>query len=334
MPVVTRSDRLRASCAALSRRLRTAPAVFALATVATLAACGGAGDATGPGRSPGGGGGGVTVASVVVSPTSASVASGATVSLTATPKDASGNAVAGQTIAWSTDNANVATVSSSGVVTGGTPGTATITAAAGGHQATATVTVTPAPVASVTLSASQATLIAFVADSVKLGTATVTATLKDAAGHVLSGRTVTWASSDTNVAIVSSTGVVQAIGGGTATITATSEGKVGSTAITVTLPTVEHISVTPAYDTVHVNQTATLDVRVYDANMNQIVSFSHNREYLASTIVPSITQNGDVISLVQPSSNVFHGDNPGDAVVTFKALAGNVGINAKITVIP
>ena len=159
----------------------------------------------------------------------------------------------------------------------------------------------------------------------------MTATVKDAAGNVLTGRAITWASSDTNVAQVSSTGVVEAIGGGTATITATSGGVPGSVSITVTNPTVAHITVAPAYDTVHVGQVATLDVRVYDANMNQIVSFSHNRTY-GVTITTSIAQSGDVVSPVPQSGNQFRGDNPGDAVVTF--VAGTVGIRAQITVIP
>lgn len=302
-------------------------AVAALAALGTLAACGGAGDATGPG----GGGGGGSVASVSVSPGTASVAVGATTTLTATPVDASGSAVSGATVTWSTSDAAIATVSSSGVVTGVATGTATITATSGTVKGTSTVTVTPAQVASVTLAANQTSLLAFVADSVHLGTAIVTPTLKDAAGNVLTGRTVTWASSDTNVAQVNSTGVVEAIGGGTATITATSGSASGTIGITVTNPTVAHISVTPAYDTIRVGQTATLDVRIYDASMNQIVSFSHNRVY-GVPIVPFINQNGDVISAVPNYANQFHGDNAGTAVVTF--VAGNIGINAQITVTP
>jgi len=66
-------------------------------------------------------------------------------------------------------------------------------------------------------------------------TVQLTATLKDAAGSVLTGRTVTWASGNTAVATVSSTGLVTGVAAGHATITATSEGKSGTAVITVSL---------------------------------------------------------------------------------------------------
>jgi hypothetical protein len=60
------------------------------------------------------------------------------------------------------------------------------------------------------------------------------AVLKDASGSTLSGRTVTWVSSDPAVATVTHTGVATAVGLGTSTLTATSEGISGSTTINVT----------------------------------------------------------------------------------------------------
>ena len=65
----------------------------------------------------------------------------------------------------------------------------------------------------------------------------LTATLKDASGNTLSGRTVTWSSSNTSVATVSSSGLVSAVTPGSATVTAASEGKTGTASITVTAPT-------------------------------------------------------------------------------------------------
>src|SRR3989454_712882 len=71
----------------------------------------------------------VPVASVSVSPASASLQTGQTVQLTATPTDASGNPLSGRAVSWTTSDATVATVSSSGLVTGGAAaGAATITA--------------------------------------------------------------------------------------------------------------------------------------------------------------------------------------------------------------
>jgi len=64
-----------------------------------------------------------------------------------------------------------------------------------------------------------------------------TATLKDVNGTVLTGRVVTWSSSNPAVATVSGSGLVTALIAGAATITATSEGQSGSAAVSVsTLP--------------------------------------------------------------------------------------------------
>src|SRR5437660_4125176 len=85
----------------------------------------------------------------------------------------------------------------------------------------------PAPVATVTVSPST------VSGSVGQ-TAQLTATLKDSSGTVLTGRTITWSSSNTAIAGVSASGLVTASGAGTAAITATSESKTGSATVTVT----------------------------------------------------------------------------------------------------
>ena len=95
-----------------------------------------------------------TVASVTVTPSTATVTTGGTVQHTATLKDANGNPVSG-TVAWSSGNASVATVTGSGLVNGVAAGTATITAASGGHSGTAAITVTAsAPAQCVTASTS------------------------------------------------------------------------------------------------------------------------------------------------------------------------------------
>src|SRR5205814_7389783 len=70
----------------------------------------------------------VPVASVVVSPATASRQVGQTVQLTATPQDVGGNALTGRVVTWSSSNTSVATVTGSGLVTGVAAGPATITA--------------------------------------------------------------------------------------------------------------------------------------------------------------------------------------------------------------
>jgi hypothetical protein len=65
----------------------------------------------------------------------------------------------------------------------------------------------------------------------------LTATLRDARGNVLTRRAVSWSSSNTFVVTVTSAGVLSTVGAGNATITATSEGKTGTTSVIVTTAT-------------------------------------------------------------------------------------------------
>jgi len=59
------------------------------------------------------------------------------------------------------------------------------------------------------------------------------AVAKDAAGTPLTGRTITWSTSDPSRATVSTSGLVTGVAAGSATISATAEGKAGQSAITV-----------------------------------------------------------------------------------------------------
>ncbi|MGH7519180.1 MAG: Ig-like domain-containing protein [Gemmatimonadales bacterium] len=76
------------------------------------------------------------VASISISPSpQVSVDAGSTVQLAAATQDAFGNAVTGASVAWQTLDATVATVSSTGVVTGVAPISTTITAQSNGKSA-------------------------------------------------------------------------------------------------------------------------------------------------------------------------------------------------------
>src|SRR5207244_2053813 len=98
----------------------------------------------------------------------------------------------------------------------------------------------------------------------------LTATNKDANGNVLTGRVVTWASSNTPVATVSSTGLVTGVAQGQATITATSEGKQGMAAITVTALPVASVTVQPMAANVPLGLTVQLTATLKDANGNVV----------------------------------------------------------------
>jgi len=88
------------------------------------------------------------------------------------------------------------------------------------------LTVDPVPVASVELSPTSAGLVSG-------ETVLLTAVVRDASGSDLTGRPVSWASSDEGVAIVSSGGLVTAAGVGFALVTASVEGKMATATVTV-----------------------------------------------------------------------------------------------------
>jgi len=203
----------------------------------------------------------VPVASVTVTPASANLQTGQTVQLTATARDASGNPLSGRVMTWTSTNTSIATVNGTGLVSGAGAGSATITATSEGQSGTSNVTVTFVPVASVTVTPASA--------SVQVGqTVQLTATPRDANGNALSGRAVTWSSTNTTVATVSGTGLVRGATAGSATITATSEGQSGTSAVTVTVAPVATVTVSPAAAAIQPGQTVQLTATTKDANGN------------------------------------------------------------------
>ncbi|HEY2067459.1 MAG TPA: Ig-like domain-containing protein [Gemmatimonadaceae bacterium] len=201
----------------------------------------------------------VPVSDVVVTPSPTIVLINQTAQLTAALHDAAGATITGRTVTWSSSNDAIASVSATGLVTGKTAGTVTISAVAEGKTGSSTVTVR-SPVASVTVSPT----------TLALGSgksSTLTATVKDASGTILTDRTVTWSSSDPSKATVgSATGVVTAVSAGTTTVTATSEGQTGQSTITVTdltPPSVASLSASPA----SINVSSGAQVVTFSANV-------------------------------------------------------------------
>ncbi|MEO7963182.1 MAG: Ig-like domain-containing protein, partial [Gemmatimonadaceae bacterium] len=189
--------------------------LFSVLTVATLAACGGS-DSSGPPK----------VATVAISTLATQIEVGATTQLVATAKDAKGNALTGRTATWSSSLAAVASVDANGVVSGITPGAATITLTIEGASATQAMTVTPVPVAFIVIDNR--------APAVKEGSSVqLTAATQDAIGRALSGRPVTWSSANAAVASVNASGLVSGIVPGRVYIRAESETKLDSVPLRV-----------------------------------------------------------------------------------------------------
>lgn len=236
------------------------------------------------------------VASIDLTPPTASVRAGSTVTLSAKPKDLAGTTIDVRPLVWSSSNKAVATVSSSGVVTALTPGSARIAVSAFGKSATATITVTARDVASVVVT--PATISMRVSVSAPLQAQTL-----DAEGTVLAGRVVTWASSNTSIATVSPTGSVTGISAGAATITASSEGRSGQAAVTVTLPPVQTVTVSPAVDTLGVGTERQHTAVLRDAS-NAVLTGRALAWSSSNVAIATVSSTGNVTALAQGTTTV------------------------------
>jgi len=221
-------------------------------------------------------------------------------------------------IQWSTSNAAIATVTSTGLVTAQAPGSAVIRATCEGKSGTSALTVTARPVTvgkTIALSAQalsetgqQLTGRAVSWSSGTPGVAQVSAT------GVVTGRIVAWSSSAPTVAIVNGSGIATGVSTGTASISATSEGKSGSATIIVGVRTV---TVTPNSVAIGPYVSAKLTAVVRDpggAIANVPVTWSSS-----NTVVARVAADGTV-------TGVF----PGTAIIT--ATAGTASGTATVTV--
>lgn len=167
------------------------------------------------------------VQEVVVSPPSASVIVGRTLTLRAEVRNAAGEAMAEPRVSWASEDPNIATVSEDGVVTALNVGTVLIAASARGKDAFATVIVNAPAVGRIVVSPQN--------PRIEEGeTVQLTATVYDQNTQVISsGIHVAWQSANTNRATVSSNGRVLGVRQGNVVVSATAGGKTGWTTVRV-----------------------------------------------------------------------------------------------------
>ena len=166
--------------------------------------------------------GGTTITSLQVLPSSATVQPGTTQQYTATATYGN-NTTADVTsqVSWSASPTSIATINSTGLLTGVALGRANVQAkSSNGIIGTTAVSVSTKTVSSVAIQPLTQTLSLSGATTVQY---TATATYSD--GSTADVTTIaTWTSTPTSVATISSTGVATAVAVGTATVTATSGG--------------------------------------------------------------------------------------------------------------
>jgi uncharacterized protein YjdB len=257
----------------------------------------------------------VPVASVELSPAMQSVVVGATTpAFTAVTKDAAHHVLTGRTVTFNSDNTGVATIdATTGVATGVAEGSAQITATSEGITSnTATLTVNPAPVGSVAVDPPSQTI----TDG---ATAMFNATVQDAQGHPLTGRTVSWDSSDHAVATIDNTGLATATGPGNTTISAKSGGKMGTASLQVDPVSVTSVTVTPPFDTTNVGSTIQLTASIEQSTAGP----------RPPAVMWSSADHG--IAMVDPQGHV-KGVAPGDVAIT-ATVQGKSG-SAQVTVLP
>ena len=215
------------------------------------------------------------VASVTVSPPNDTAQVGEdSVSFSATLRDAQGRQLYGRIVTWTISDTSIARiVSSYGPYAAFRPvkaGSAVVTATSEGKSGTAQlVVIAPPPVASVTVSPPN--------DTARVGEDSVnfSATLRDAQGRPLSGRLVTWTISDTSIARILFSGgpyaALRPVKAGSAVVTATSEGKIGTAQLVVIAPPpVASVSVLPPNETVAAGDTVGFRVILRDAAGNPV----------------------------------------------------------------
>jgi uncharacterized protein YjdB len=254
------------------------------------------------------------VASVVLSPSSASVPIGVNRPLTVTVSDKDGLALIGRLIAFSTSNPSVATVNGSGVVVGITQGRAIISAQAVQDQVsgTSTIDVVQVPVANVSITPAGA-------QTVSQGlTLQLAATMRDATGTILTGRTVSWTTSNSSIATVSSSGLVTGAALGNVQITAESEGATSSVTITVQPRPVATVGLSPNPGSVKMGSQLQMSVDIRDANGNQLTTTGRTVTWDSSNKPVATVQDGVVSGVSQGSATitVTVDGKPASAVVT------------------
>lgn len=184
----------------------------------------------------------VRMSAISVSSTLTSVPQGLSTQLAASGNFTDGTtSVITNSVTWSSSNTAVATVSSRGLVTAVSTGTTTITArSAQGFINTLLITVTSANLISIAVTPTSSNIARGLTQQM-----IATGTYSDGTSAVIAASTVTWSSSSTAIATISSSGVVMGVALGSTTINATVGSVSASTPLAVS-KTIQSIAVTTA----------------------------------------------------------------------------------------
>jgi uncharacterized protein YjdB len=175
------------------------------------------------------------VGQVVVTPASGTIRREGAIQLTAEVTDQGGTARTNRDVTWASLSPAVATVSSSGLVSGITDGQAVITATSEGVSGQATITVFGSPVIA-TVTVTPASPLRGTGQTQQM-----TATARAGSGTIIGDAVFTWASTNEAVATVSPTGLVTILSPGTATIQAFADEITGTITGSTTLRSLQSL---------------------------------------------------------------------------------------------
>jgi uncharacterized protein YjdB len=272
-----------------------------------------------------------SVATVAVSFASPNLTIGQTTVATATYKDANGVTLTGRSVQWASLNTSVATVSIAGVVTAVGPGTATIRATVESKTGDGTATVA---------AAQQTTAKMYwtvnISSTLAVGsTMPVTAAPYDASDKIITGKTVTYASLNPNVATVSSTGVLTGVAVGGTTVSASCDGITISVQINIVAGTtssapkpgkVARVAVTLSKASVPVGDSAQASAAAFDSAGTAVTGVSVAWSVPSTaTSVANVDANGKVKSMAAGSASV---------VATVSGIAGSAALTVTATSSP
>jgi len=241
----------------------------------------------------------VPVARVAVSPTTVTLTPGQTAQIVVTLTDSAGNILGGRNIAYATSDAQIASVSASGVITAVAQGSAQIQVSSEGKSATVAVTVNPAPIASIRITPSTVSLP--VAHRTRL-----VAEALDAQGAALVNRTFTWSSNAPSVASVDQVGEVTGIGAGVASITASSEGKSGTATVSVAVTPVAALVISPKPVSLIPTQLQQLSVQLFDSAGGVLSLAGRPVSWLSrDPAIATVSSSGQVAGVAPGSTRVI-----------------------------
>ena len=253
------------------------------------------------------------VSLVQVSPVTKTLFIGNSVALQATLFDARGATITDRAVSWVSSDNQIASVSSNGLVSALSNGAATITATSEGKTGSAVVTVSRVPVALVTISPP--------VDTVDVGaTRQLTAAASDSIGGLLAGRLVSWSTSSSAIATVSSAGLVSAIAPGTVTVSAVIEGVTAVGTIVVRLRPVATVAITPTSSTLIVGNSQQLIATASDASGN--VLNGRAVTWQSSNLSVATVTSAGVVSAVSPGTVTITATSEG------KSANATVQVNA------